>query len=412
MPTESPEMLAGQDIIYFAQGKWDGLWRSRQQLMSIFARKNRVLYVEGRPTLRFALHAFVGKDLRRSDLHLSSVRQVSENLFVCRFPIWAPESDRFPLKRLTRTVGWLFIQHALRKLHMSRPIVWLSQPSMVDLIEAIPSACLRVYHVYDEYGGYCGLTPASRHQIEELEKRMMELVDIVIVSSKRLYDAKSSLHANTYFVPHGVNYKAYTAALRDPYIPDGLRSIKAPRLGYVGLISDKLDLQMIGELAQNHANWSLVFVGEARVSTQRDIWQALISMSNVHYLGEVEVSQVPYYIKGFDVGLVPYVLNRYAENAQPLKVYDYLAAGLPIASVDVPAVREFGQYIHVTERPRDFSQAVEAALADTTPERCQARRNIAAQHTWEVRVEQLSDVLQTHLATKFQNERKSVSRYD
>ena len=390
-------MLTGHDIVYCAQGTWDGLWRSRQQLMSVFARQNQVLYVEGRPTARNALQHLLGRHRARRERRVPSIRRASERLFVLRFPMWAPESDHFPFNRLSRTIGRLYMRAALQKLQMSRPIAWFSQPSMVGLVEAIPSACLRVYHMYDEYSAYGSQTALDQQRIWEQEKHLIRLMDMVIAVSQKLYDAKRCLNPHTYLVPHGVNYQAYLDALHDDVTPDSLRTIRAPRLGYVGLISDKVDLNMLKELARNHPEWSFVFVGEARVTSQVGAWQALLAMPNVHYLGQVEVSQVPYYVKGFDVGLVPYVLNRFAENAQPLKLFDYLAAGIPVASVDVPAVREYRQYIHLAPGPGDFAQAVRAALSDTTFERCQARRDLAAQHTWEVRAEQISNLLETHL---------------
>jgi len=163
-------MLTGHSIIYFAPGKWDGLWRNRQQLMSVFARQNKVLFIEKRPYLRATLAGLRRGELGRSDLYRSPVRQISENLFVFRYPIWAPVSGRFPLNQLTRVARRLCIQNTLRKLKMSQPIVWFSLPDMVDLVKEIPPARLLVYHVVDEYTAYSDHTPSSRRRTEELEK--------------------------------------------------------------------------------------------------------------------------------------------------------------------------------------------------------------------------------------------------
>ena len=396
-------MLTGHNMIYFSSEKWDSLWRSRQQLTSVFARQNKVLFVEPRPYMRPTLAGFGRGDLGWSDLRSSSVRQISRNLFVFRYPAWAPMSGRFPLDWLTRTARQLSVRNAVRKLQMSQPIVWFSRPDMVDLINEIPSACLLVYHVVDEYTAYSGCTLVSRRRTEELEKEMMPLVDLVIVSSQKLYDAKSPFNTHTYLVPNAMDYQAYTAALADPRLPGDLQAIKGPRLGYSGLISDKLNLNMLKELARENPQWSLVFLGEARVYDQTESWQTLLAMPNIHYLGFIEISELPHYLKGFDVGLMPYAQNRQTQYISPLKLYDYLAVGLPIASVDIPAVREFSPYVHLADSPQDFAQAVRAALADTTPERRQVRRNMAAQHTWEARVEQLSDLIQAQLAAKASN---------
>jgi glycosyltransferase involved in cell wall biosynthesis len=395
-------MLTGYSIVYFSD-EWDGILDNRVQLMSVFARQNRVLFVEQRLGIRQVLDRFRRGKLGLSDLCRSSVRQISGNLFVFRYPLWAPVSERFLLKQLTRIVRQLSLRNAMHRIQMAQPIVWFLYPNMVDLVNETPSARLRLYHVVDEYTSFHSHTPASRRRIEEQEKKMMAQVDAVIVVSEKLYEAKRPFNANTYLVPNGVNYQAYTDALATPHLPDDLQMIKPPRLGYSGLIGDKLNLDMLKDLAQENPEWSLVFLGYVNASKKAKTWQALQAMPNVHYLGPVEWSQVPHYVKGFDVGLMPYLQDRHSETISPLKLYDYLAAGIPIASMDIPAAREFSPYIHLADSPQDFSQAVRAALADAIPERRQARRNIAAQHTWEARVEKLSDLIQALLATKASN---------
>lgn len=394
-------VLKGHNIIYFGPDTWDGLWRTRQQLMSMFATQNKVLFVEGLPlSIRRALAGFPRGELGLSDCRRPSLRRISENLHTFRYPIWAPISLRFPYSQLTGIVRRLSLRYVLRKLQMSEPIVWFHRPEMIDLVNDIPSPRLLLYHVVDEYAAYPCLTPAKCRRIEEREKEMMAFVDAVIVVSKKLYEAKRPFNPNTYLVPNGVNYEAYTAALADPYLPDDLRVIRTPRLGYSGLIGDRLNLTMLKELAQENPQWSLVFLGKVSVSQQAETWRALRALPNVHYLGSVGISQVPHYVKGFQVGLMPYLQNREAEYISPMKLYDYLVAGLPIASVDIPAAREFSQHIHLANSPHNFWQAVRSALADTTPERRQARRKVAAQHTWEARIEQLSDLIQAQLVAK------------
>lgn len=251
-------MLVDHNLIYFAPENWDGLWRNRQQLMSIFARHNKVLFVEGRAHLRSTLADFRRGGIRVSDLR-ARVRQVSKNLFVFRFPVWAPISGRFPLKQITRTARQLSFQKVLRELQMSRPIVWLSRPSMMDVMDDLPSARLFIYHVVDEYAAYGTKTAESRYRIEKQEKEMLGQVDMVITVSKKLQETKRPFNPNTFLVPNGVNYQAYTAALADPCLPDDLRAIKPPRLGYSGLIGDKLDLDLLKELAQAHPEWQILF---------------------------------------------------------------------------------------------------------------------------------------------------------
>jgi glycosyltransferase involved in cell wall biosynthesis len=391
-------MLSGHNIIYFAPGRWSGLWRNRQQLMSIFATQNTVLYVESRLSLGQTITYLRRGNLKFADFWQPPIRQVAKNLFVLRYPLWALASNHLHIGPFTSEIRRLCVQYAMRKLHMSDPIVWYALPSMIDLVPEIPSARLRVYHVVDEYAAYSHLTPEASRHTEAIEQEMLQQADLVIVVSHNLYTSKSRFNSNTVLVPNGVNCDAYNRALNDPQLPEVLQGIKPPRLGYIGLIGDKLDFSLLKALAETHQEWSLVFVGEERVSAQAEVWKALTALPNVYYLGQVHVSEVPHYVKGFNVGLLPYVYNRHAENICPLKLYDYLAAGIPVASVDIPAVREFKCHIQIANSLQEFPGAIGAALVDTDPERCQVRRDVARQHTWTTRVEQLSEVMQARLS--------------
>ncbi len=422
---ENPKILQNQNIIYFAPEPWDGLWRNRQRLMSIFARQNRVLFVERRQHLKGTLRRIYKGELKLSDLFRPSIRRLSaeeisdkrirENLVILHYPIWAPVTGLFLVGQFTRWIRQRVVDQALRKCQMSEPIVWFSRPGLVDQINQLPSACLYIYHVVDEYTEYglAAINPAEiedpeerfrveriieerRAKIRELEQEMMAAVDMVVVVSQNLYQAKKPFNPNTYLVPNAVNYEAYPDALADPWLPDNLQVIKMPRLGYIGLVGDKLDFKMLKGLAQSNPECSLVFIGELRVEQQKEAWQSLQELPNVHYLEPVEISKVPHYVKGFQVGLMPYLENRHAENISPLKLYEYLAAGLPVASVNIPAAREFSSYIHVTDDTQDFTQAVQKALADVSPERCQTRKEVATRHTWEARVEYLSELIRRY----------------
>jgi hypothetical protein len=391
-------MLTGHSLVYFSQGPWDDLWRPQHQILSIFAKQNKVIYVERRPYLRSTVSELRRGELGWQDLRRPTLKKVAENLYLHRYPLWAPASGAFALKELSRTAMQHSLNRSMRSLGMSNPIVWYSLPSWGDLIDDLPSAKLKLYHAIDEYTSYSDMSEAKIRTWERLERMMMAKTDAVIVVSKTLYDAKSPYNPHTYLIPNAVNYQAYEAALADPELPPELAAIPKPRVGYIGLIGDKLNLPMLLDLARENPQWSLVFLGTVRLPNQEDLWQALVSLPNVHHLGAVDVSRVPDYVKGFQVGLMPNLQNLFAENCSPLKLYDYLAAGIPVASIDIPHARPFASHIHLASTPEDFGQAVRDALADTDPQRWQERREIAAQETWEARVDKLSDIIVERLS--------------
>lgn len=393
-------MLTEHSMVYFAPDTWHGLWQPRQQLMQDFARHgNKVLYVEARSHLRAALQGMRNGTAGQKHPSQPVLHRINENLHVLHYPAWAPVSGRMPIGWLTKMIRTRILRNVLRALQMERPIVWLSQPSMIDLIDEVPAARLYIYHILDEYSAYAGQTSERSQRIARAEQEIYKHVDAVIVVSQQLYEAKQHHHPHMYVVPNGVNYDAFSKALDDLQLPEDLARVPSPRIGYSGHVGDRLNLPMLHELALAKPEWSLVFMGEARLSQQLETWQAMLRLPNVHYLGQKPGAEVPNYLKGFQVGLMPYLQNRESEHISPLKLYDYLAAGLAVVSVEIPAIKDFRQHIHVARTPSDFMRAVEMALADKEPHRYAMRRAVAAQHTWEAREQLLSNVIQQQLAS-------------
>lgn len=385
-------MVSGREIVYFGD-VWSGLMRNRHHLLRIFARCNRVLFVERRPHLRPVLAGVLRGKLKLADLLRPALQAVMPNLWVFRFPLWAPVSGRLPLRLLTRCAQQQAFQKALRQLHFTRPLVWFYHPEWADWVEAVSAAALRLYHVVDDYASYQGQSESDRDYIRACEQRLVQGVDAVFVVSPALLTAKEALHPRVFLVPNGVDTQAFAEALRDPRLPDELARIPPPRVGYSGLIGDKLALGAIWQLAIMHPEWSVVFLGSVNASEKLPLWKSLLTLKNVHYLGAWPGEAVPHFLKGMAVGLMPYEQDQHSNSISPLKLYDYLAAGLPIAAVDIPAVREFSAWVSIADRPEAFPAAVERALAGDSPQSRQARLAVASQHSWTKRVETLSRII-------------------
>lgn len=394
-------MLTGHNLIYFAPETWDGLWRNRQQLMTVFAQHNQVLYVEEIPRFDRVKKRLKQGTLTSKDLFRASLQHRQNSLYTFRYPVWGAQNNKPGLGSLTRLIRCKALNNAIKRLDIQQPIIWFHRPEMITLLDEIPPYSLLIYHVVDEYTAYGGHTSASRQRTQAREQRLLAAADAVVVVSEKLYESKQPFNANTYLVQNGVDYPAYERALAAPALPVAFEHIKAPRLGYIGNISNKLNLVLLIEIAQKRPDWSIVFLGATNLAGEGLAhWEMLLALPNVYYLGSVTASEVPNYLMGFNVGLMPYVQNQHSENISPLKLYDYLAAGLAVASIDIPAVRKFCQHVHIAPTPTHFCQAIESALSDSSPTRTSERRNVAKAHTWEARVEQLSELIQQLLNEK------------
>jgi glycosyltransferase involved in cell wall biosynthesis len=279
---------------------------------------------------------------------------------------------------------------------MEQPIIWLSQPKMGSLIGQFHER-LTIYHVVDEYTAYHGVTTEMASWIRLQEKQLMARVDLVIVVSSTLWEAKRPYNPHTYWVPNGVDLVAFNRALTEKTPPADLNAIPEPRLVYAGLIGVRLDLTLLLAVARRHPDWSLVFIGQVDDRGCEDELANLQSLPNVHFLGLKPASVVPRYLLACQVCLLPYRRSEESRHIDPIKLYEGLASGKPIVSTPIPAVLPYGDLIWLASDDSEFEAAVQEALAERDDSRAAQRRSLAAEHTWEKRVEQISTLIQSRL---------------
>ena len=395
-------MLSGHSIIYFGPGKWDGMWRNRHQLMTRFARYNKVMYVEPVVYFNRVRHQLLyrGPLERKETFRLAKQnRRVKgpNNLYIYRSPVFLPISGRFPFDRVSWWAWISLLKLTMRKLGFQTPIIWLSQPHMAHLVGSFNEK-LSIYHVVDEYLAYEGMNTEKRKRLEASERQLLEKVDLVMVVSNKLFKTKGSLNNHTYVVPNGVDYASYNRALlsSDP-LPSDIARLPKPIIGYSGLISRRLDLDLLEHIAIKNPEWSLVLIGEVNDSGCENELIRLRALKNVYFLGSKDIELVPYYVKAFDVCFIPYAINEETENLSPLKLFDFMATGKPIVTTAFPAALEFKDIIYISESKGSCIRCIEEALLEPRDAFYDARRNIASLNTWEHRVNLLSNLIESRL---------------
>ncbi len=395
-------MLKGQNLIYFGPEKWEGLWRNRHHLMSRFSEYNKVLYVEPKRGFRKIVQQLTENDFKKKliwqEIKQQRITKEGENLFIYHSPIYIPIFGRIPLNRITEFLWNRILKINLFKLGFTEPIIWLSKPYMMDYVGEYNEK-LVVYHIVDEYLSYGGLTEGMRLNLENVEKKTISNVDIVIVVSEELYRNKKRYNNNTYLVPNATDYKAYSGVIEnDTPLPEDISRLPRPIIGYSGLISQRLNIQLIYHLARIKPHWSIVLIGQVGFQHCIEEFNKLKELKNVHFLGRKDISQMPCYIRAFDVGIIPYQEDEHYKNISPLKLYDYLAAGKPIVTTDFPEAYEFNELVWVASTKDKFVLCIEEALANDTRELFLKRRSCALQNSWEARIEQVSNILISNLS--------------
>ena len=381
-----------RDVVLLSTADWDNpFWTNKQHVAAELARRGfRVLYVE---SLGLRQPTFKSRDLRRIGRRLwRSLRfpqQVRSNLWVWS-PLVLPAHDQ-PWARCLNSLlfrGGLAIW--LRWLGFRTDILWTYNPMTTDVLTPSRFETL-VYHCVDDIKTAPGM-PAEA--IRRSEEKLACQADVVFATAPKLAESHRKHNVNTHFFSNVADYDLFSQA-RDPatQVPDDLTLIPVPRIGFIGAISSyKVDFGLLQAIAQSHPHWSIVLIGEVGEGDPRTDVSALRDLPNLHFLGPRPYSQLPAYLKGFQVGILPSLLNEYTASMFPMKFFEYLAAGLPVVSVNLPALRDHSDVATLAHTPQEFIDAIEHELATGGPP-IESRLARAYQHTYVLRMDAMLDVL-------------------
>jgi glycosyltransferase involved in cell wall biosynthesis len=222
-----------------------------------------------------------------------------------------------------------------------------------------------------------------------MERGLMEKADLVVVSSSRLLETKRAYNPNTVLVTHGVDVAHFrNACLRTVAPPPDCVGLKRPVIGFVGTVADWVDLEVVRYLAASRPQWSLLLVGDIQTDTS-----VLRGLSNVRLLGRRSYQSLPAYCKMFDVAILPFVVNDLTVAANPLKLREYLAAGLPVVATPLPEVLKLSNLVRVAQTPEEFLEGTEALLNEGACGPDLAVSTLMERESWDDKVEELSGIV-------------------
>jgi glycosyltransferase involved in cell wall biosynthesis len=405
-PSES-RLLRGKDIVCVSSLDWGAMWTSKQQIMHRLAGPNRILYVEEPVTMLAPLK--VPHRWKRWGAIVPRLSSPEPGLWVLTPPPLLPFGNMSPtINRINQRVLARYIRGATKRLHFAEnAMLWIYVPASVALVTLLargrgraagkgaPRGGPVVYHCVDEHSAFPGfLSPeVVRRYDDELTRR----ADLVVTTAENLRRPRLALNPHTYTVPNAADVEIFNRAL-DPTlaVPSDLAAIPAPRLAAVGLHDSRLDIDALEALAEADPSWQVVLIGPVKagqVDTAR-----LRRHPNIHLLGEKPRQEVPGYLKGAAVALIPYILNDLTRNIFPLKLYEYLAAGLPVVAAALPELAPFAGMISLARESGEYPALVREALADDSPKARAARVAFASGETWEARVQRISMLVEEMLA--------------
>ena len=355
-PTSMPPPL-----VVFSHLRWDFVYQRPQHLLSRLARHRRVLVVE--------------EPVRTDTLARWERQDPLPNLSVFR-PHTPIQEDGFSEAQLgaLRPLVWLLAQSE----RVQNGVLWFYTPMALPLADVFDPA-LVVYDRMDALAEFAHAPAGMR----EREAELLERADLVFTGGPSLYRAKRDRHPAVHCFPSSVEAEHFGKARDELAEPADQADIPRPRLGYFGVIDERMDLDVVGALARAHPEWQVVMVGPVVKIDPATLPQA----ENLHWLGQKDYDELPAYLAGWDVCLLPFAQNRATEFISPTKTLEYMAAERPIVSTPITDVAEpYGDVVYLGETPEAFVTACEAALSAGPAERegrAARMRGVLARTSWD-----------------------------
>jgi glycosyltransferase involved in cell wall biosynthesis len=381
-------LIKNKTILCFASG-YDAPPTSKHHVMHLLAEHNQVLWVNYHasrtPTASSSDILYMAKKLGQVAAGLKTPRP---NLHVLT-PLVVPLPSSDSARKLNRMLLIKQIRRALRKLGNGDVQFWTFTPDVGYLLGSFGEEKV-IYYCVDDHSQFTGY---DVEQVLAEEEELCRRSDLVITTSMSLQEAKAEFNANTVMVPHGVDYDHFARAITDDLAePDDLVGIPHPRLGFFGLLRDWVDLDLVTEVARRRPDWHFVMVGDATFDLSP------YRLPNVHFLGRKPYEDLPAYCRGFDVGLIPFKINELTLAVNPIKLREYLAAGLPVVSTPLPEVVLYEQWVRIAGDASEHVAALTQAIEDgKNAENVSQRSQAMSRETWRSKM----DFLEKRLAADF-----------
>ena len=382
-PSRLTAGMKGQSIVCFAKD-WDEDPTSNNHIMRLLAKDNRVLWINSIATRSPNLTDTrdLGKMWRKLMSFFRGPKHVSDGLWV-----YTPVVLPFPHSALATWINAFILRLGVtiirRRLGIKDFQLWVFLPTAAEYVGKLGESMV-VYYVTDEWSkfGYVDTAGVAAHDRELCAKS-----DLVFTTARLLQDKRRDWNPEVQLALHGVDHAHFAASLtNDLKVPADVAGVDGPVLGFFGLIHEWIDLDLVEYLASRHPKWTIVMIGKVSVDASR-----FAKYPNVRFLGRKDYKDLPGYCKAFTVGLIPFAINELTLNVNPIKLREYLSAGLPVVSTALPEVRGYPGDCFVAETYEQFACGVAQAIEQDTPEARARRSNLMKAETWEAKVAELGD---------------------
>ena len=378
----------GDDVLFFSQHHWENVWRRNQHVAKHLSTRRRILYITP-----FPVHLLLSRGGGPQDV---SGRWVGNGIYSLSVPVFAGENKLPFIRRLNRRYLEAVVDLRIRRTGISPGILWFSHPYAESSASARPALPV----VYDVQAGYPAV-PSAPVDTGRREVRLLRRADLVLTGTYALYEAKREHADNIHFVPCGVDFDHFHGGAPGG-IPPELAALRGSKvLGYFGEVGDRIDWPLLRDIGVRHPDWEIVLIGGvSRVGPE------VAGLPNVHFFGKRGYDQLPAYVRGFDVCLIPFKLDALTRFIYPTKLLEYLSAGKPVVSSPIPDVcRFFEGVVGIADDVDTFD--AELKRLENGAECVKRGIEMARDASWEKAVAEMESHLEA--AIERRNERKGIA---
>ena len=365
-------------IVVFSHLRWRFVWQRPQQFLSRFAERHPILFVE--------VAAFDGEPGGAPRLELTSPQ---EGVTVLDLHL-DPTIEGTPA--VTDAIR-AAVREGMAALGIENPLLWFYNPMDAGWTLGWLENRGIVYDCMDELAQFRGADPL----LVEREAELMRAADVVFTGGIELYEKKSKAHPNVHFFGCAVEYDHFAQAQAPGPLPEDLAAIDEPRVGWFGVVDERVDYDLLREAAAHRPDLSFVLVGPVIKVDPAELPQA----PNLHWLGGRDYKDLPLYCRGYDVCMMCFALNEATEFINPTKALEYLATGKPVVSTAVKdVVRQYEDTVAIARSPEEFVREVDDALAGRQAGRVARGIEKARAASWENTVDAMRRIIDEALAKK------------